>query len=162
MDASEHCCCCSKINSFSRILWECQVERSDCHFVHLFKKQTNDKEGKMAMQPEALCCCCSQNYVCSNFLGICKHKFISIVEFQMNILYVSVYMELTHERKTTRILAGLVDTEMHFVCVSLSPVTMSLCLCQLNLAYCLLSLSIIQAAKLNLPIFCRLCDFHAC
>lgn len=71
----------------------------------------------MAMQPEALCCCCSQNYVCSNFLGICKHKFISIVEFQMNILYVSIYMELTHERKTTRILAGLVDTEMHFVCV---------------------------------------------
>lgn len=114
------------------------------------------------MQPEALCCCCSQNYVCSNFLGICKHKFISIVEFQMNILYVSIYMELTHERKTTRILAGLVDTEMHFVCVSLSPVTMSPCLCQLNLAYCLLSLSIIQAAKLNLPIFCRLCDFHAC
>lgn len=57
---------------------------------------------------------------------------------------------------------GRYENAVH-VCVKICHrwLYLCICLCQFNLAYCLLSLSIIQAAKLNLPIFCRLCSFHA-
>lgn len=127
----------SKINSFSWITWECQVDRNNCHFVHLFKNGQIKREKGM----QANCLVVTKWQLKITFTRFYKnthtHKFISIFTFQMNIFrFVRNYTRETTRMSTNwslRCILGVLKS----VALTLS---LCLCLCQFNLAYCLLSL----------------------
>lgn len=129
------------MNSFSRITWQCQVERNDCHFVHLFKKKNRQmKTEKKECKVKCFIVTKQNGSLKLRLLDFLRmylqtRKFTSIFTFQMN----KFRFVRNYTRETTWMSTNWSIQSILCVCWNLSH-WLCHCLCQFNLAYCLLSL----------------------